>query len=70
MKTDIEIAQSAKLEKINTIAAKLSIPQEALEPYGHYKAKISMDFIKSLESKEETNNTEQPLIEVVNDYVN
>ena len=53
MKTDIEIAQSAKLEKINTIAAKLSIPQEALEPYGHYKAKISMDFIKSLESKED-----------------
>jgi formate--tetrahydrofolate ligase len=53
MKTDIEIAQSAKLEKINTIAEKLSIPQEALEPYGHYKAKISMDFIKSLESQED-----------------
>jgi formate--tetrahydrofolate ligase len=53
MKTDIEIAQSATLEKINTIAEKLNIPQESLEPYGHYKAKISMDFIKSLESKED-----------------
>ena len=53
MKTDIEIAQSATLEKINIIAEKLNIPQESLEPYGHYKAKISMDFIKSLESKED-----------------
>ena len=53
MKTDIEIAQSATLEKINTIAEKLNIPQESLEPYGHYKAKISMDFIKSLEPKED-----------------
>mgnify|MGYP001454017561 CR=1 FL=1 len=53
MKTDIEIAQAATLEKINTIADKLNIPQESLEPYGHYKAKISMDFIKSLESKKD-----------------
>jgi len=53
MKTDIEIAQSATLKKINIIAEKLNIPQESLEPYGHYKAKISMDFIKSLESKED-----------------
>ena len=53
MKTDIEIAQAATLEKINTIADKLNIPQESLEPYGHYKAKVSMDFIKSLESKKD-----------------
>jgi len=53
MKTDIDIAQSATLEKINVIAEKLNIPQEALEPFGHYKAKISMDFIKSLENKED-----------------
>ena len=35
MKTDIEIAQSAKLEKIDEIASKLNIPKESLEPYGH-----------------------------------
>ena len=53
MKSDIEIAQAAKLEKISSVADKLDIPQDSLEPYGHYKAKISMDFIKSLESKED-----------------
>ena len=53
MKTDIEIAQLAKLEKIQKIAQKLNIPEDALEPYGHHKAKISMDFIKSLDTKED-----------------
>ena len=53
MKTDIEIAQLAKLEKIQKIAQKLNIPEDALEPYGHYKAKISMDFIKSLDSNKD-----------------
>ena len=53
MKSDIEIAQAAKLEKISSIANKLEIPEDSLEPYGHYKAKISMDFIKSLESKKD-----------------
>ena len=53
MKSDIEIAQAAKLEKIASVANKLDIPQDCLEPYGHYKAKISMDFIKSLESKKD-----------------
>ena len=53
MKTDIEIAQLAKLQKIQEIAKKLNIPEDALEPYGHHKAKISMDFINSLESKED-----------------
>ena len=53
MKSDIEIAQAAKLEKITSIAKKLDIPESSLDPYGHYKAKISMEFIKSLESKED-----------------
>ena len=53
MKSDIEIAQAAKLEKITTVAEKLDIPNESLEPYGHYKAKISMEFLKSLDSKED-----------------
>ncbi len=51
MNTDIEIAQAAKLEKINSIAKKLDIPEDSLEPFGHYKAKISLDFLNSLESK-------------------
>ena len=51
MKSDIEIAQAAKLEKISAIAAKLNIPEESLEPFGHYKAKISLDYLNSLNSK-------------------
>ncbi len=53
MKTDIEIAQAAKLEKISKIAKKIDIPEDSLEPFGHYKAKISLDFIESLENKED-----------------
>ena len=50
MKSDIEIAQAAKLEKIGDIAAKLGIPEDSLEPFGHYKAKISLDYLNSIES--------------------
>jgi formate--tetrahydrofolate ligase len=50
MKSDIEIAQAAKLEKITTIAEKLNIPENSLEPFGHYKAKISLDYLKSIDS--------------------
>src|ERR1700746_3237664 len=51
-KTDIQIAQEAKKRPIMELAKeKLGIAAENLEPYGHYKAKISMDFIKSLQSK-------------------
>ncbi len=41
MLSDIEIAQSAKMLKISEIAKKLGISEEELEPYGHYKAKLS-----------------------------
>jgi formate--tetrahydrofolate ligase len=48
-KSDIEIAQAAKMRPIVDIAReRLGIAPEHLEPYGHYKAKVSMDFIKSL----------------------
>jgi formate--tetrahydrofolate ligase len=51
-KSDIEIAQAAKKRPIIDIAReKLGIAPENLEPYGHYKAKVSMDYIKSLQSK-------------------
>ena len=51
MKSDIEIAQAASPEKIGSIAEKLDIPIDSLEPFGHYKAKISLDYIKSLGNK-------------------
>ncbi|HUI13188.1 MAG TPA: formate--tetrahydrofolate ligase [Xanthobacteraceae bacterium] len=51
-KSDIEISQAAKKRPIIDIAReKLGIAPENLEPYGHYKAKVSMDYIKSLQNK-------------------
>src|SRR6188768_440934 len=51
-KSDIEISQAAKKRLILDVAReKLGIAPENLEPYGHYKAKISMDYIKSLKDK-------------------
>src|SRR5215469_4967126 len=51
-KSDIEISQSAKKRPILDIAKeKLGIGAENLEPYGHYKAKVSMDYVKSLQTK-------------------
>ena len=51
-KSDIEIAQAAKMRPIMDIAReRLGIAPEHLEPYGHYKAKVSMDFIKSLHGR-------------------
>src|SRR5437016_11800394 len=51
-KSDIEISQSATKRRILDIAKeKLGIEPEHLDPYGHYKAKVSMDYIKSLQSK-------------------
>jgi len=49
--SDIEIAQQAKMERITRIAAKLGIPEEHLEPYGHYKAKVSLEYLDSLKGK-------------------
>ena len=45
MKTDIEIAQAARLLPITTIAGRLGIPDEALEPYGRTKAKIDLAWL-------------------------
>ena len=48
-KSDIEISQAAKMRPIVEVAAeKLDIPPEFVLPYGHYKAKISLDYIASL----------------------
>lgn len=45
MKTDLEIAQEAVMEPIGRVAEKLGIPEEALELYGRYKAKISDEYL-------------------------
>jgi formate--tetrahydrofolate ligase len=51
-KSDIEISQAAKKRLITDVAReRLGVAPENLEPYGHYKAKVSMDFIKSLQTK-------------------
>jgi formate--tetrahydrofolate ligase len=42
MLTDIAISRAATLKPINDIAARLAIPPEAVEPYGHFKAKIDL----------------------------
>ena len=44
-RTDWEIASAAKLAPIQAIADRLDIPPDAVEPYGRYKAKLSLDFV-------------------------
>ena len=48
---DIEIAQNAKLEKIDNIANKLEINEKYLEQYGKYKAKIDLEIFNELKDK-------------------
>src|SRR5512145_2964507 len=54
MPSDIEIAQAAKMQRIAAVAReKLDIAEEHLEPYGHYKAKISLKYLDTLKSKKD-----------------
>lgn len=53
MKTDIEIAQEAVLEPIEKVAERCGIPAEELELYGKYKAKLSEEYIRSLQDRED-----------------
>jgi formate--tetrahydrofolate ligase len=46
MPSDIEISRAARLRPIGEIAARLGIPDEAVEPYGRTKAKISLQWLK------------------------
>ena len=52
MKTDIEIAQECTMEPITAIAEKAGIPDEYLEQYGKYKAKIDYNFLKKSQNKD------------------
>ena len=49
--SDIEIAQAAKMDRIVNVAKKIGISEDHLVPYGHYKAKVSLDYIDSLKDK-------------------
>ena len=53
MKTDIQIAQEAKMAHIRDVAALLDITEDDLELYGKYKAKFSDELLAKLESKKD-----------------
>ena len=52
MLTDVQIAQNASMLPIKEVAAQIGLSEDDLELYGKYKAKITMETIKSLENKE------------------
>ena len=55
MLTDIEIAQAAKSKKIIPLAEEtLGIPEDVLEPFGHFKAKVSLDYLQGLPEKKDS----------------
>jgi formate--tetrahydrofolate ligase len=52
MPSDIDIAQAARMQRISAVAReKLGIADEHLDPYGHYKAKVSLKFLETLKGK-------------------
>jgi formate--tetrahydrofolate ligase len=52
MPSDIEIAQAAKMQRVAKIAQdRLGIADEHLEPYGHYKAKVSLEYLDTLKTR-------------------
>src|SRR3982751_65456 len=54
MASDIEIAQAAKMQRIASVAReRLGIGEEHLEPYGHYKAKVSLKYLETLKGKKD-----------------
>ena len=53
MKSDIEIAQAASLNKITEVVAGIGVSEDDLELYGKYKAKLTEDYLKKIESGKE-----------------
>ncbi len=51
MASDLEIARATQLRPIGEIAARVGVPEAALEPYGRYKAKIGFDFMRSVQDR-------------------
>ncbi|MEL0107060.1 MAG: formate--tetrahydrofolate ligase [Rhodospirillaceae bacterium] len=53
-KSDIDIAKAASMRPIMDVAKdKLGIPGESLEPYGHYKAKVSLEYVDSVQNNKD-----------------
>ena len=53
VKSDIEIAREAKMKPIMAIGKGLGIPEKELIPYGHTKAKVSLEYIDTLSKKKD-----------------
>ena len=53
MKTDIEIAQEAKLDPISSVAKSLGLEEDDIELYGKYKCKISEQYLRKLDSRKD-----------------
>lgn len=53
MKTDIQIAQEAKIVNIMEIAKKIGLDEDSIEQYGKYKAKVDLKVLKNLENKKD-----------------
>ena len=53
MKTDLQIAQENIMERIDVIAEKANIPEDVLEMYGSYKAKVNLSLMDQLKEKED-----------------
>ncbi|HKQ94891.1 MAG TPA: formate--tetrahydrofolate ligase, partial [Aestuariivirgaceae bacterium] len=51
VRSDIEIARDARMKPIMEIGKRLGIPEDHLIPYGHTKAKVSLDFIDTLSAR-------------------
>ena len=51
MPSDLDIAQRATMQRITQVAERIGVPEDALEPYGHYKAKISLEYLHSLKGR-------------------
>ena len=49
---DIEIARNTELKEISEITDELNIPNKYVEPYGHYKAKINLDYLNEISDNE------------------
>src|SRR5271170_5816957 len=53
MASDLEIARAATLKPIAEIGAKLGVPDNSLEPYGRFKAKIGLDFVRGAQGRKD-----------------
>ena len=52
MKTDVQIAQEAKMKPIKEVADYLGFPEEAIELYGNYKAKLNIHELKDYKDRQ------------------